>query len=84
MQAAFAFCGADETRGQNHGLAVSAITCATGGGWRAMWIWWRSNAMRTVPTRHPPFKKQPALSQTGCRLLFQICSKSVPSPAGEG
>ena len=83
MQAAFAFCGADETRGQNIGLAVSAIACATGGGWRAMWIWRQRNAMQTVPTRYPPFKKQPALSPTGCRLLFWVCSELVSYPAEE-
>ena len=80
MQAAFVFCGADETRGKNIGLAVSAITCATSGGWRAMWIWWQRNAMRTVPTRHPPFKKQPALSPTGCRLLFGCAANLSPLP----
>ena len=49
-----------------------------------MWIWRRRNAMRTVPIRHPPFKKQPALSQTGCRLLFWVCSELVPYSAEEG
>ena len=50
----------------------------------AMWIWWQRNAMRTVPTRHPPFKKQPALSETGCRLLFWVCSELVSYSAEEG
>ena len=49
----------------------------------AMWIWWRRNAMHTIPTLHPPFKKQPALSETGCRLLFWVCSELVPYHAGE-
>ena len=49
-----------------------------------MWIWRRRNAMRTVPIRHPPFKKQPALSPTGCRLLFWVCSELVPYSAEEG
>ena len=40
--------------------------------------------MRTVPTRHPPFKKQPALSPTGCRLLFWVCSELVSYAAQEG
>ena len=40
--------------------------------------------MRTVPIRHPPFKKQPALSPTGCRLLFWVCSELVPYSAEEG
>ena len=65
-------------------MAVSAIICATGGGWCAMWIWRRRNAMRTISTRHPPFKKQPALSETGCRLLFWVCSELVSYYAGEG
>ena len=50
----------------------------------AMWIWWQRNAMRTVPTRYPPFKKQPALSETGCRLLFWVCSELVSYSAEEG
>ncbi len=60
------------------------IICATSGGWRAMWIWRRRNAMQTISTRYPPFKKQPALSQTRCRLLFWVCSELVPYSAEEG
>ena len=35
---------------------------------------WRRNAMNTAETRQSLFKKQPARSQTGCRLLFVVDS----------
>ena len=37
------------------------------------WVW-RRNAMNTTETRQSLFKKQPAHSQTGCRLLFAVDS----------
>ena len=35
---------------------------------------WRRNAMNTAETRQSLFKKQPAHSQTECRLLFAVDS----------
>ena len=35
---------------------------------------WRRNAMNTAETRQSLFKKQPAHSQTGCRLPFAVDS----------
>ena len=44
-------------------------------GWAATQAWvWRRNAMNTAETRQSLFKKQPAHSQTGCRLLFAVDS----------
>ena len=45
---------------------------ATGGNPKARV--WRRNAMNTAETRQSLFKKQPARSQTECRLLFAIDS----------
>ena len=43
-------------------------------GWQPKaWVW-RRNAMNTAETRQSLFKKQPAHSQTGCRLLFAVDS----------
>lgn len=45
---------------------------ATGGNPKARV--WRRNAINTAETRQSLFKKQPARSQTGCRLLFAVNS----------
>ena len=123
VQAAFAFCGAEETRGKTSAwrflrlpapLAAGGVPCGYGG-----------SATPCRPSRHAihhskstctfrngvqatflgvqrtcllsrrrgsgfavAAKGQPAFCgqypNPICKLLFQICSKSVPSPAGEG
>ena len=123
VQAAFAFCGADETRGKTsvrrflrlpapqavggvpcgyggsatpcrpsrHAIHHSKSTCTFRNGVQAAFL----GVQRTCPLcrrRGSGFavaaKGQPAFCgqcpNPICRLLFQICSKSTPSPVGEG
>ena len=123
VQAAFAFCGADETRGKTstrrflrflrHGQRVACnvdMVAAQRHAHRPNMPSAIQKAACTFPNvvqaaflgvqrtcllcrgRGSGFavaaKGQPAFCgqcpNPICRLLFQICSKSVPSPAGEG
>ena len=123
MQAAFAFCGADETRGktsarrflrlpapratggcnvdmvaaQRHAdrpdtpSAIQKAACTFPNGVQAAFLGvqrtcllcrGRGSGFAVAAKGQPAFCGQ--CPNPICRLLFQICSKSVPSPAGEG